>query len=248
MIPGFAHAEVGEPLADSAASTSWAVRQDGVHYVLRVDKPEARALGLERRTEGEIQAAVAHAGLTPPAVFHDGERGVSLRRRLIGRPWSAAELQQPANLERLAHVLRDLHALPPVGSLYEPGAAARRYAVHIGTAEAQRLADEANVLLAGLRFEPYRECLCHNDLVAENLIEAENRLVPIDWEYAGIGDRWFDLAVVVAHHDLSPELRATLVHSYLHREPRAAETARLEAWCRFYLMLLRLWTLRTARP
>jgi thiamine kinase-like enzyme len=141
--------------------------------------------------------------------------------------------------------LRDLHALPPIGNIYEPGLAARRYARQLGTPEAREHADTANLLLAELRFEPARECLCHNDLVAGNIIETSDGLKLIDWEYAGLGDPWFDIALVIEHHQLDDALQTAFVNAYLHREPREKELRRLAAWRRFYAALLRLWQLRT---
>ncbi|HKX57210.1 MAG TPA: phosphotransferase, partial [Xanthomonadales bacterium] len=137
-----------------------------------------------------------------------------------------------------------LHALPAVGNPYAPGLSARRYARQIGTPEAQKIADEANLLLADLRFTPYRECLCHNDLVAGNILEGSQGLNFIDWEYAGLGDPWFDLAVVIEHHGLSESLEQGFVQAYLLRPPREAEIHRLAGWRAFYRALLSLWQLR----
>ena len=39
--------------------------------------------------------------------------------------------------------------------------------------------------------EPRRPC--HNDLLAANFIASGERLVILDWEYAGMNDRYFDL-------------------------------------------------------
>ena len=35
---------------------------------------------------------------------------------------------------------------------------------------------------------------CHNDLLTANLLHDGERLRIVDWEYAGMGDRYFDLA------------------------------------------------------
>lgn len=248
MIPGFAHARVESSLGEGATSHSWLVASGEERYVLRIDKAMAAELGLDRAAEQEIQAVAARAGLTPEPVFHDVERGVSLRRHAPGEAWSVADLQKPASLGRLARTLGDLHALPPAGRPFQPGIAARRYAQRVGTPAAQELADEANVLLAQLHFEPFRECLCHNDLVADNIVGGGDRPQLIDWEFAGVGDPWFDLAAVIAHHDLEPELQGALIEAYLRRTASARELERLQAWCRFYRLLLRLWLLRIALP
>jgi aminoglycoside phosphotransferase (APT) family kinase protein len=246
MIPGFAHARVEEQLGEGATGVSWLVESGGERFVLRIDKPDAATLVLDRSSERDIQAAAARAGLTPEPLFHDRDRGVSLRRHAAGEAWSEADLRQPEKLQLLARALRDLHALPPAGRSFEPGAAARRYARYVNTPAARQLADEANILLAELHFEPFRECVCHNDLVADNIVDGGERPVLIDWEFAGLGDPWFDLAVVIAHHELAPELREMLVEAYLRRAASAREAARLETWCRFYRLLLQLWLMRVA--
>ena len=88
--------------------------------------------------------------------------------------------------------------------------------------------------------------LCHNDLVAENILQlAGGGVLLIDWEYAGLGDGLFDLAVVVQHHGLESGLAAHFLHVYLERPPTDAERRRFDGFCGFYAMLLRLWNQRT---
>jgi thiamine kinase-like enzyme len=45
------------------------------------------------------------------------------------------------------------------------------------------------------RLEQDTPCLCHNDLTAGNLMREGNELVAIDWEYAAMGSRYFDVAI-----------------------------------------------------
>jgi thiamine kinase-like enzyme len=241
IIPGFTKARVVRQIADGISGISWLVALNDQRHVMRIDKDEARALGLNREGERDVQAVVARAGLTPEAVFHDIERGVSLRRWISGVAWSVTDLRKPANLERLGLLLRDLHGLPPTGPKFQPGEAASRYAAHLGTREALQIAAEANLLLAELRREPTRDCLCHNDLVAENLIDTGEQLIPIDWEYAGIGDPMFDLAVLIQHHELPEDSTRRLLQAYFRRDITARETQRVQSWCRFYSLLLKLW-------
>ena len=43
---------------------------------------------------------------------------------------------------------------------------------------------------------------CHNDLLNANFLEDGERLWIVDWEYAGMGDRFFDLANFAINHEL----------------------------------------------
>ena len=244
-VPGLHARSVISQLADGPTNTSYLVRWEGENCVLRIDKPEVVQFGLSRESEAAIMEVVSQAGIGPQPLFIDLEIGVSLRAYIAGEDWSLPDMIDADRLARVAARLRDVHALAPIGDEFSPGLAARRYARQVGSIEAQKMADEANVRLAELRQMPSRECLCHNDPVAQNWIDTKDRLWLIDWEYAGIGDPWFDLAVIVTHHQLDDDLRHHFVTTYLRREPRTNETDRLYRWCRFYGVLLKLWQLRT---
>lgn len=246
LLPGLAADSAISVLSDGPTNTSYLVRRGEELCVLRIDKPMARELGLDRDAEHDVSESTFLAGLGAEPLHYDADNGISLRRYLPGRAWSELDLHNAAKLELLAGRMRDLHALPAVGNQYEPGLAARRYARQLGTTEAREIADAANLLLADLRYTPYRESLCHNDLVAGNILEGSKGLKFIDWEYAGMGDPWFDVAVVIEHHGLSDTLAGGFVQAYLRRAARAPELERLESWRRFYRALLSLWKLRIA--
>ena len=46
---------------------------------------------------------------------------------------------------------------------------------------------------------------CHNDLLNANFITDGERIWIVDWEYAGMGDRFFDLANFSVNHGLSAD-------------------------------------------
>jgi thiamine kinase-like enzyme len=191
--------------------------------------------------------ALAAAGLGHAPVRFDAEAGVYLRRYVPGRAWSAEDLQNTRNLERLAELLRRVHALPPAGRKFKPLKAAGRYARQIGTAKAGNLFGQAATAYA--LAEPATPALCHNDLFCGNVIESDDDgLALIDWEYAGIGDPFFDLAVVVRHHELAEAPARHFLGAYLGREVVEEDMARLGKQCRFYAALLALWNLRINPP
>jgi thiamine kinase len=242
-IPGFAGAGVRAQLSDGPTNASFLVEHQGEKFVLRLDKPETAALGLDRENENRVIEAVAAAGLGPEFRYFDTGQGICVRPWLAGRSWSVSDLHEPRNLERLAILLRRLHRLQAVGKPFDPMAAARRYATAVGTEQAARLADHAaDVIGAGQDGET---ALCHNDLVRENIFEAEDgRLLLIDWEYAGMGDPYFDLAVVAQHHRLEPGLSRSFLDAWLGRPATTEEQDHLSRQCTFYQCLLELWNLR----
>ena len=244
-IPGLSDARVEAQLSDGPTNASYLLEQAGAQYVLRLDKPGASKLQLNRSNEKQVCTAVADAGLAPEPLYFDPVAGIYLRRYLPGRSWVNSDLDNPGNLERLARLLRELHCLAPVGAAFRPRTAARRYAAQLGSEQSRSILRKAEKLMQQITAGSAGPALCHNDLVCQNVLEGE-RLMLIDWEYAGVGDPFFDLAVVVAHHRLDEKSAHGFLNAYLERSASAGEIKHLELQCNFYACLLELWELRIA--
>jgi thiamine kinase-like enzyme len=77
----------------------------------------------------------------------------------------------------------------------------------------------------------YREALklqpCHNDLLNLNFIDDGTSIRILDWEYAGMGDIFFDLGNVAAQHEFNDEQDETLLRAYFG-EPTDSNRAHLK--------------------
>jgi thiamine kinase-like enzyme len=67
---------------------------------------------------------------------------------------------------------------------------------------------------------------CHNDLLNANFIDDGSRIRIIDWEYAGMGDPFFDLGNFSINHELTPDEDELLLGAY-DGDVRPARLARL---------------------
>ena len=146
-IPGMAGAKLLSRLSDGPTNTSFQSEQGGEQYVLRLDKPGAASLGLDRRNEYRVSRMVADAGMAPQPIYVDPGNGVYLRRFLPGRSWTVRDLEDPHKLERLARLLNKLHGLPPEGEPFDPLAAARRYSGQINSDESRTVLAKAEGLM-----------------------------------------------------------------------------------------------------
>jgi thiamine kinase-like enzyme len=63
---------------------------------------------------------------------------------------------------------------------------------------------------------------CHNDLLAGNLLLAGGRTMIVDWEYAGMGDPYFDLGNLAVNNDFDERAERELLTAY-HGEPPTDE-------------------------
>lgn len=252
-IPPLKGAEPLGELQGGPASHSWLVQAGGKRFVVRSDKAIVSSLGLNRHAEIEILETVSKAGIGPELIWADPARGVLVSGYIEGDAWCREDTRDPAHLRELARTLKTLHQLPPVGPAFDPAAAACRYAAEIGTHLASELAGRTARLAAMLHINPGaisgvnsgRHALCHNDLVHTNII-GHGPVWLIDWEYAAVGDPFFDLAVIVRHHDLNSALTEDFLQFY-SGGVEADQRAKLADFCRLYDQLAGLWYLSMAQ-
>ena len=69
---------------------------------------------------------------------------------------------------------------------------------------------------------------CHNDLLNANFLDDGERLRIVDWEYAGMGDRFFDLANFSINHELDDDAARGAARCVLRRESRRRTRDALE--------------------
>jgi thiamine kinase-like enzyme len=70
-----------------------------------------------------------------------------------------------------------------------------------------------------LEKDPYKPTPCHNDLLNLNWLDEEvagdiGEIRLLDWEYAGMGDIFFDLANFSHHHRLNEEQVEDFLYEY----------------------------------
>ncbi|MDJ0698294.1 MAG: choline/ethanolamine kinase family protein [Woeseiaceae bacterium] len=236
-IPGWESADI-EPLTGGRMNRVYLVDGKFGMAVLKVDDtPQARPRN-SRAEEAQVQSAAHEAGLAGRVLYHD-ER-CYITEYVSGTAWTDADLRDPAKLESLGVALRRLHRIPAPARRFDALTAARGYAASIDS----RSATVATHLetIAGVRSRN-DVCLCHNDLVAANIVSTPE-LRFIDWEYACGNDPLFDLATVIVHHGLDESHIDSLMVAYAGRDWQALK-ARLDEQSRLYTSLLWLWEVAT---
>jgi thiamine kinase len=222
---------------------TYRVLRDGTAYALRVAAANPYELGVDRHWERQVLEAACAAHLAPAVEHFDPARGVLITRWQAGQSWTAAAVRRPANIRRMAGLMRRIHALPvPTPARLMPPAKWIDYyssGAHSGAAAALRPAAALRLeMLARLPVEA--PALCHSDLHPLNLIDRGASLILLDWEYAHASDPLWDLAGWSANNDLHDSLQSDLLRSYLLRSPTGTEYMRLRllGWLYDYVCLL----------
>jgi thiamine kinase-like enzyme len=229
-------------LGKGLINETYRVMRDGESFALRVAAANPHHLGVDREWEGRVLAAAVAVDLAPAIVYRDPQRGILLTRWAEGVPWSPSDVRRAPAIERIAGLLRRIHALP----LREPARfmSPERWidyysgaAPHAQPALRKAAAAQLDALAALPRAAT---AVCHSDLHVQNIIDRGDSMVLLDWEYAHASDPLWDLAGWSANNDFDPELRHELLARYIGRPPTRGESLRLErlGWLYDYVCLL----------
>jgi thiamine kinase-like enzyme len=217
-----------QPLEGGITNRNYRATFAGREYVIRVPGKDTDLLDIDRAAEYEANQAAADVGVAAPVAAFLDEPQAIVTEFIEGRGMEAGELREPEALADVAAALRCVHdsgaALRTsfdsfrIVELYERTARERGAEVPAAFEPALREANRIEAVLGGVEHEPVP---CHNDLLAANFIWDGRRVRIVDWEYAGMGDRWFDLANFAVNNELDDRAREGLLAAYFGERPTA---------------------------
>lgn len=220
LIPAFEGKScVVTPLGGGMTNRNFRLEVAGQCFVLRRAGQDTDLLGIDRTRELACARAAATVGVSPGVVAVLPEHGVSVRPFIAGRVLAEEDVRQRDVLRRVVVALRQYHNGTGGGGRFSPFDTVRRY---------HQLAQDKGVCFAAdfqmalermSRIEGELQavaslCPCHNDLLAANFIDDGVRVQIIDWEYAGDGDRFFDLGNLAVNSDFNAEQEQALLEFY----------------------------------
>ncbi|HEY6102149.1 MAG TPA: phosphotransferase [bacterium] len=232
-IPALAGTHVAtEAIGGGITNVNYRVEVDGVSFFVRVPGEESRLLGIDRRREYECTAAAAQSGVGPEVVDFLEAEGVLVTRFIAGHGMSLEEIRRPESIRRVAATLRRLHGGPPFPGTFSPMGAVADY-LRISRQAAplpaaiDSMVDQARAIDRALGAAPPVLRPCHNDLLLANFIDDGRQIWVVDWEYAAMGDPFFDLGNFAVHQGLSDEQEQAFLTAYLGG-PTDSDLARLK--------------------
>ncbi len=239
-----------EPLAGGVAVRSYLVRSGAERWVVRLAPPGLEG-ALDAGEEAAVAAAAAAAGLAPAVIGYQAAEGTLVTEFRAGaRHLTAADLRRPETTAALVDLLRALHRVPVRARRFEPERLAAGYVEAAGGAALapaqRRLGTELERLAHDYSIRYPAIALCHNDLVAANVLE-DGRLWLVDFEYAVAAAPVLDLAGVAGLNGYDEGERWRLVEAYYRGAPVPFTPAELARVVRLVRLIGYFWALAAQR-
>jgi thiamine kinase-like enzyme len=220
-VPGWAgRAHVIGALEGGITNRNSLVECDGERFVVRIPGADTHLLEIDRHVEREANARAAALGIAPEVAAFVEPEGVLVTRFVAGQPLAAASMTEPAVLTRIAAMLRSFHESGPLTGDFDGFRVPSR---HVTAARARGVPipdryrvveDLVQEVAAAFSVNPDPRCPCHNDLLNANFLRDGDRLWLLDWEYAGMNDRYFDLANLTVNNGLDADDEVALIDAY----------------------------------
>ena len=184
-------------LTGGITNRNYLVTVDGQHRVVRIPGERTELLGINRAHEAEATRRAADLGISPAVIGELREAGTLITDFVDG-----AHLEGEAFVGRLGEVVELVHRFHSSGSLGGAFPIHRVVEWHARDALAHGVAlpsqfselhDVSRQIETAFEKTPEAPVPCHNDLLPANVLFGPHRVWLLDFEYAGMNDRYFDL-------------------------------------------------------
>ncbi|MBS1863630.1 MAG: phosphotransferase [Actinobacteria bacterium] len=226
----------GEPtvLGGGITNHNFRARFGGREVVVRLPGNDTELLGSDRPGEREANSLAAAVGVAPAVLAHLEDPVVLVTEFVEGPTMESAELREPRALAGVAAALRKIHSCDArLAARFDAFRLVEEYAATSRSrgGEVPAAYERAHAAAARIEAAPALDggapVLCHDDLLPANFIATPAGIRIVDWEYAGMGNRWFDLGNFAVNNELGLAEEEVFLSVYLGTAPSPADLAAL---------------------
>ena len=219
-VPGWNNrqAKVTE-LGGGITNQNFVVDIDDESYVLRVCSTSTDHLGIRRDHEYACLKIIEELGIGAEVIHYSPGDGILVVRFVEGKSVSSEGSREPDKLRRIVEAIKCYHNGPEFPGHFSAFQTARDYhglAIDKGVTFPDTIPEvfELTERIESSLAEVQKSVPCHNDLLAANFLDDGEKIWILDWEYAAMGDLFFDLGNFSVNQELNDEQAFLLLENY----------------------------------
>jgi thiamine kinase-like enzyme len=221
------------PLHGGITNRNYVVTTDAGEYVVRIPGERTELLGIDRAYEAEAARRAADLGIGPGVLGLLEPVGTLVTELVDGRHLDPVPFVE--RLDDVIALIRTFHNSGPLGGGFPIHRVvewhARDASAHgvMAPTSYERLHQRSRRIEAAFAKTPTPLAPCHNDLLPGNVLFGEQRVWLLDFEYAGMNDRFFDLGNLSVNSALNQGADERLLTLYFGKVTKFS-------WARLQLM------------
>ena len=219
-------------------------------YVLRVPGNGSEGM-VVRSNEEQNSMQACKMGINPPVRYFNAKNGIKLADYVKNaETLNGATIQRTSNMDKIVKIFQTLHhSHVRFGNEFNVFNEILSYEHLLEKANGRMYEGYEPVREKMFRLEEYLNGLgvsvkpCHNDLVAENFLKAEDGTIYlIDWEYSGMNDPMWDIAALFLENNFTDENQDYFLSHYFEGMEPANARKKIFA---YQILMDYLWTVWT---
>ena len=219
-------------------------------YVLRVPGNGSEGM-VVRSNEEQNSMQACKMGINPPVRYFNAKNGIKLADYVRNaETLNGATIQRTSNMDKIVKIFQTLHhSHVRFGNEFNVFNEILNYEHLLEKANGRMYEGYEPVREKVFRLEEYLNGLgvsvkpCHNDLVAENFLKAEDGTIYlIDWEYSGMNDPMWDIAALFLENNFTDENQDYFLSHYFEGKEPANARKKILA---YQILMDYLWTVWT---
>lgn len=219
-------------------------------YVLRVPGNGSEGM-VVRSNEEQNSMQACKMGINPPVRYFNAKNGIKLADYVRNaETLNGATIQRISNMDKIVKIFQTLHhSHVRFGNEFNVFNEILNYEHLLEKANGRMYEGYEPVREKVFRLEEYLNGLgvsvkpCHNDLVAENFLKAEDGTIYlIDWEYSGMNDPMWDIAALFLENNFTDENQDYFLSHYFEGKEPANARKKILA---YQILMDYLWTVWT---
>lgn len=191
---------------------------------------------MNRPAEKHNCGLMSSLGINAEVYFFDTRTGSQLSQFIEGDTLHSEDFRTKDEiLEKAAAIMRKYHDSGfEFSDTFSPFKEIQRYNKILSDSnftdrydEGPDLAEHIIDVMEAYAENPPKLVPCHNDPLPENFMYDGERLYLIDWEYAGMNDRFFDLAALIDENELDDDAQRKFLKYYFGGDFTQEQEARV---------------------